>query len=87
MKLSELKKLAREQDFNFNRVTRIHSSLYRLASGIPETTTPAYFDSITSILTLVTSDYDRLHFERVSNTQQWSLWAIRNFDVFRVTLK
>lgn len=87
MKLSELKKLAREQDFNFSRVSRVHSSLYRLANSIPETGSPAYFDSMYSLLAYAVMPDHRQHLEYVSVTKQWSFGSLRTFDVVSVWIK
>jgi hypothetical protein len=50
MKLAELNALARKSGFDQRRIQRIHSSLYRLSSGIPEQNTPTYFSSKWSAL-------------------------------------
>lgn len=87
MKLSELKKMARSQEFDFARVLRVHSSLYRLSSGIPETTSPAYFNSMYSLLAFCVIPDHRQHIEYVGVTRQWSFGSLRTFDVISVWVK
>ena len=86
MKLSELKKIAREQDFNFSRITRVHSSLYRLASDIPETSEPRFFDSMSSVLLYATCPLSALRLEVIGTTKQRGFYFFRQYQVINVKL-
>lgn len=87
MKLSDLRKIARSQNFDFSRVSRVHSSLYRLASDIPETGSPAYFNSVYSLLAYVTLSENQIAVLSIGNTHQYSFYQIRRFDVLSVHIR
>jgi len=84
MKLSQLRQIARSQGFNFKRVSRIHSSLYRLASDMPETKSAVYFDSMHSLLAFVSLPTERVAVLSAGTTCQYSFYSFKRFDVLSV---
>jgi hypothetical protein len=80
MKLSELNDLARKADFDQRRITRIHSSLYRLSSGIPETSNPVYFNSKWSALYSVFNGMESAYI--VGYTRQYVFSSWQDLPVF-----
>lgn len=87
MKLSELRQIARNQGFNFNRVSRVHSSLYRLSNDIPETGSPAYFDSMASLLAYTCLPENQIAVLFIGSTKQYSFYGIKTFDVLSVHIR
>lgn len=87
MRLSELRKLAMAQGFDFTRVSRVHSSLYRLAISIPETSSPVFFDSMHSLLSYVCLPENQIAVLSIGTTRQYSFYQIKTFDVLSVHLK
>ncbi len=81
MKLKELNQQARCAGFDSRRITRVHSSLYRLASGIPERSEPTYFSSKWACLYAALYGLDDAFV--VSNTDQYVFNGRKKFNVYQ----
>ncbi len=78
MKLKELNKLALSQDFDPQRIARIHSGLWALYSEIPQRHAPKYFQSKSDALAYALTNSE---FVCVGVTNQYLFYGFQAFPV------
>jgi hypothetical protein len=80
MRLKELNRLALSQDFDFNRITRIHSGLWRLDYEVPVKWTPSYYASKSDALYAALIGVE--DFEIAGYTTQFIFWNWKKLPVY-----
>jgi len=81
MKLKDLNTMARRANFDWRRIHRIHSSLYRLSAGIPEKNEPIFFTSKWGCL--YASLYGLEDAYVVSSTEQFCFGSWQTMPVYQ----